>query len=124
MTASITLDFLPPEEYSPNSTACWQAKSRAGKRAKEAVYCYAKQTRQEPMTYAHVHYHVIIAQERPRDVDNWLARAKPMTDGLVRAGLIKADDHKHCRLSISFEVDKSRAPRTIITVSALEGPLT
>lgn len=119
---SIVVDMHPPEEYGLNSTACWQAKYNAGKTARDYVYCQAKNSRQEAVTYALVHYHIICDCERERDDDNWLARCKPMTDALVKAGLIKKDSHKYCKLSISFEIDKARAPRTIITVTAAGGP--
>ncbi len=80
----------------------------------------AKQARFDPCTYAYVHYHVISACNGRRDDDNYYARCKPFLDGLRDAGVIKDDDHKHVRLSISHEVDKTRAPMTIITVTRVD----
>lgn len=116
---TVTLNIHPPEECSPNWRGHWAVKSRASRAAREAVKLSAHQADGGPYHKAHIHYHVICAAERPRDIDNWLARCKPMTDGLRDAGIIGADDHKHLSLSMTFEVNKNRAPSTVITVTEM-----
>jgi len=62
---------------------------------------------------------IYCAEERIRDADNWLARFKPGMDGLVDAGVLKADDVNHLAVTeVVFVVDAGAAPKTIIEIKA------
>ena len=59
-------------------------------------------------------YH-LLKKLRERDEDNLRARFKPGQDALVQAGLIEGDTVEHLVMGkINVEVDRSRAPLTII----------
>ena len=96
MTISIELPYLPPKEFSRNSRVHWTALHRV----KDQVYDDILITLLEsgfkkdvqPLDTATVTFTFYIPDKRNRDADNLITSAKPMLDGLVRAGVI-ADDN-------------------------------
>lgn len=110
--------MLPPKECSPNWRGHWSARMRASRAYKEAVYyCSYGVTRPEkPYEHAQVNITCVVAEDRIRDADNWHGRFKPGMDALVAAGIIAYDDVNHINSWVEFEVDKDRAPATIIKV--------
>ena len=93
---SIELPYLPPKEFSRNS----RVHSTALHRVKDQVYDDILITLLEsgfkkdvqPLDTATVTFTFYIPDKRNRDADNLITSAKPMLDGLVRAGVI-ADDN-------------------------------
>ena len=60
----------------------------------------------------------VFKEQRRRDLDNWIGRLKGYWDGIVKAGIIEDDNIDIVTsINVKFEVDKSRAPLTIITLS-------
>jgi len=121
----INIPQLPPAEYSPNARVHWAQRYKVGKAYKKAVYYEAVDARNKAdwkaLEYAELELEFIVAEERIRDADNWIARQKPGTDALVDAGIILYDDLRHltCK-GIKFTVDKERAPMSVITVKEVE----
>jgi len=121
----IVVRMLPPVEFSPNWRGHWGKRYRAGKDYKAAVGWCAKEAMQKhpdksrfPFGKVELELLFIVAEERVRDADNWLARQKAGQDALVEVGLIAKDDSEHLTVkSIKFEVDRKRAPATVIRVT-------
>ena len=90
---------------------------KASSAARTATKLLADGSSSECFSKARIHYHIVCGEERLRDPDNWLARCKPITDGLRDAHIIKSDDWRCVSYKVSFEIDKARAPLTIITVT-------
>ena len=60
----------------------------------------------------------VFKETRRRDLDNWIGRLKGYWDGIVKAGIIEDDNIDIITsINVKFEIDKSRAPLTIITLS-------
>ncbi len=117
----IEVSQLPPASGSPNSRVHWHKRHEEGKVYQKAVYYEAVNERNkvnwQALEYAEMELEFVVAEERIRDADNWLAREKPGTDAVVKAGIILHDDLKHltCK-GIKFTVDKERAPMSIISI--------
>ncbi len=63
----------------------------------------------------------VVAEDRIRDIDNWLARLKPGLDALCLAKIIVSDSSKCLEFGkITFEIDPARAPMTVIEVKKSE----
>ena len=114
--------MLPPVECSPNWRGHWGKRMRASRTYKEAVYYCACSVRPgAPYQYAVLEIICVVAQRRVRDEDNWKARFKPGQDALVLAGVIAFDDTAHLKVKpVRFEVNRSRAPATVIRVARLK----
>ena len=64
---------------------------------------------------------MVYAVERVRDRDNIISMFKPGLDAVVRAGLIAGDDSKRLHWGdVNIEVDRDRAPLTIIELKEEE----
>ena len=65
---------------------------------------------------------VIPNRHHIKDSDNAMASIKPAIDGCVDAGIIVDDspDHLQYEMPIIWQVDKERAPLTIIEIERLE----
>ena len=60
----------------------------------------------------------VFKEQRRRDLDNWIGRLKGYWDGIVKARIIEDDNIDIITsINVKFEVDKERAPLTIITLS-------
>jgi len=123
MNIRIEVPMLPPREYSPNWRGHWSQRLRAGKYYRQAVYYSALEAGNKlteaggklPLMWAQLDLTFVFPEERIRDEDNHRARFKPGQDALVTAGLLAGDDPAHLRMGkIAIEVDKARAPLTVI----------
>lgn len=116
----IEVPALPPKECSPNARVHWAARYKAGKKFKEVVGWSARASIPNladfvPMDKAEMSLTFVVAEKRIHDADNFIARFKPGQDALVTMGLLAQDDINHLTVTgIKFEVDKTRAPMTII----------
>lgn len=122
----ITVPALPPVEMSPNSRAHFFVKAKVSKQFKNDVFYCARDVITKyrlglfPLVVVKVELTFIFRDNRRRDVDNMLGRFKPGMDALKAAGVIVDDDARHLQIgSVKIEVDKGRAPLTIIDVTEL-----
>ena len=120
MTISIELPYLPPKEFSRNSRVHWTALHRV----KDQVYDDILITLLEsgfkkdvqPLDTATVTFTFYIPDKRNRDADNLITSAKPMLDGLVRAGVIADDNLMAIGVPVYKWESRPRKPGTLITV--------
>ena len=119
MIQIIEIPMLPPRALNPNGRAHWATKRKIAEPLKQAIALESK--RLEPVKgKVLITITFITAQKRRRDGDNWLASMKPLIDTLVRTGFLTDDDSSSVSYApVVFEVDKSRAPRTILTIEEI-----
>lgn len=93
---TITLPYLPPDSYSPNSRVSWQEKR--GKRGDnnrvlDDVRMLVWEAKWDGITFPAAHCVVTfhLPTKHKRDHDNLIARAKPIWDALVKLEVL-ADD--------------------------------
>ncbi len=118
----IEVSQLPPIECSPNWRGHWAKRYQAGEIYKSAVYYSCVDARNMELAKgrlvfirARLNLTFIFPQQRRRDKDNLIARFKPGLDGIVASGLVVDDDAEHLEIvDIGVQVDKKRAPLTII----------
>lgn len=117
----IEVNQLLPTEYSLNWRGVWQQRYKAGRAYGSAVFysCVDYKNRLGdkfvPLRVARLDLTLVYAMERVRDRDNCISMFKPGLDAIVRAGLIAGDDSKRLHWGeVNIEVDKDRAPLTII----------
>lgn len=122
----IEVSQLPPISASPNWRGNWSERYKAGRIYQEAVYysCVDARNRLErlpchpgfpPFEKPRLDLTFVFPNHRTRDEDNLRARFKPGLDGIVQAGLIEGDTIELLELGkITVEVDRDRAPLTII----------
>lgn len=117
----IEVPILPPAELSPNARVHWAERYRAAQSFLEAVYYSCVQAMNQagrekwPYCKARVSLTFVFPRGRRRDKDNLVAMFKPGLDALVKVGLLTDDDSKHLTIGeVKVEVDKERAPLTII----------
>jgi crossover junction endodeoxyribonuclease RusA len=86
---------LPPATLSPNARPHWRAKAKAVRECRQTTYLSAlvALARRPPprWTFCRVEYQFQFADHRHRDLDNLIAAAKPVLDGLVDAGVLSDD---------------------------------
>lgn len=105
---------------SPNWRGHWSVKSPAAAAFRDAVrlYCINQRNltkRWVPFARPVMDLTFIFDVERERDEDNMRTRFKPGLDGLVDAELLVDDNPKRLITGkLTTEVDKDRAPLTII----------
>ncbi len=91
---SIKIDHLPYKELSPNARVHWRTRHKFTQSAKAEVYYLA----QEKLDHwkapkkAMISYVFTVTSYHNRDLDNLLASCKAFQDGLVQAGILRADD--------------------------------
>lgn len=129
----IEVPLLPGEELSPNARVHWSGRSRASRIYGQAVFycCVDVRNRLErrrwqpgfpPFRRPRLDLTFVFREYRERDEDNLRAQFKPGQDAIVRAGLIEGDSPKHIVMGqVTIEVDKERAPLTIIELAEIEG---
>jgi hypothetical protein len=117
----IEVPLLPGEELSPNARAHWSDRHQAAVVFFNAVYysCVDAINRsgqvRRPYPKARLNLTFVFSQERKRDRDNLISMFKPGLDAIVQAGLLEDDDSRHLEIGeVKVEVDKERAPLTII----------
>lgn len=117
----IEVPLLPPSPCSPNWRGYWRQRYQAGRVYGLAVFykCVDYRTRLgskfSPIQVARLDLTVVYAVERVRDRDNIISMFKPGLDAIVTAGLIAGDDSKRLHWGkVTVEVDRARAPLTII----------
>lgn len=118
----VEVSQLPPVEYSPNWRGHWSQRYQAGILYGNAVFYSAVDARNRretkvwhPFKRARLNLTFVFPYRRRLDEDNLRARFKPGQDALVRAGLIEDDAMENIALGeIEVEVDRARAPLTII----------
>ena len=119
----IEVNQLPPVEYSLNFRGHWSKRYRAGRDYGLAIYYSAMDPRYRlasftPFEKARIDLTFVFATNRKRDRDNLIARFKPGLDALVDANILTDDSSKCVKFGeINIEVDKSRAPMTIIKLT-------
>ena len=113
----IIVEHLPYRELSPNSREHFMVKARAVKAQREEVGWLAKVQwhDQSPMRHARISYRFIVQDKRHRDIDNLIASAKSMVDGLVDGGVLEADDAEHLALG-QCNILRGAVNQTIILV--------
>lgn len=130
----IEVPFLPPAECSPNARVHWSDRYKTSSPYQSSVFYCAVDARNRlyhrprrigdsdpPFDRARLDLTFVVANRRSRDEDNWRARFVPGQNALVQAGLIPDDMPAHLVLGeIHFEVDKARAPLTIIDLVAVQ----
>jgi len=119
MLQHIEIPFLPPRALNPNGRAHWATKRKVAEPLKQAIALESK--RLDPVKgKVLITITFITAQKRRRDGDNWLASMKPLIDTLVKTDFLPDDDSSSVSYApVIFEVDKSRAPRTILTIEEI-----
>lgn len=118
---------LPPVEYSPNWRGHWAQRYQAGITYSKAVYYSAVDARnretEECQSFKRARLNLIIVfpYKRRFDEDNLRARFKPGQDALVHAGLVVGDTMENLVMGkIEVQVDKTRAPLTIIELEEIK----
>jgi hypothetical protein len=129
----IEVPLLPGKELSPNARVLWPDRHQAARIYGDAVFysCVDVRNRLErlpwrlgfpPFRRPRLDLTFVFPEHRERDEDNLRSQFKPGQDAIVRAGLIEGDSTEQIILGkISIEVDKERAPLTIIELQEAEG---
>jgi len=124
MKIIINIPALPPKEASPNWRGHWSEKYRAMRDYKSLVIVRAREAMRanhptQPITTATIATTLIVRDARYiKDGDNAIASLKAAIDGIVEAGILK--DDKYINVSpVRYEIDRERAPGTIIEVQPM-----
>lgn len=122
----IEVSQLPPASSSPNSRAYWANRFKDARIYQNAVFyeCIDARNKLErlpwcpgfpPFKKPRLDLTFIFPNYRKRDEDSLRARFKPGQDALVQAGLFEDDSMEDVVMGeIKVEVDRNRAPLTII----------
>jgi len=115
----IEIPMLPPKEASPNWRGHWTARYRAMEVYKTITILSARQRHPiQPITTATIRTTLVVKDRRYRaDPDNAIASLKAAIDGIVAAGIL-TDDKYIKVLPVVFDIDKERAPMTILEIEA------
>lgn len=124
MNLTIHIPALPPKEASPNWRGHWTEKYRAMRDYKTLVIVKAREAMRanhptQPIPTARLSITFIVKDRRYiKDGDNAIASLKAAIDGIVEAGILK--DDKYIKVSpVRYEIDKDRAPGTIIEIQPI-----
>jgi len=116
----ICIPMLPGRELNLNYHGHWSRKAKAAREFREAVGWCAKVERRRWLQgheRAELSITFVVRDARYyKDPDNAIASLKPAIDGCVDAGVIQGDDDEHLcyRLPILYQIDKEKAPMTIL----------
>jgi len=100
-----TLPYLPPACFSPNSRCHWSKRKQWADQIEVdmRVVLYSFVATRYTFDKIELKYIICCKQQRKRDFDNFVARTKPMTDAMVRIGLLADDSPEHItELSLQF----------------------
>ncbi len=122
----IEVSQLPPASSSPNSRVHWAKRYKDAKAYQSAVFyeCIDARNKLErvhwqpgfpPFQKPRLDLTFVFQDYRKRDEDNLRTRFKPGLDAIVQATLIEGDSIEQIVMGkLRVEVDKGRAPMTII----------
>ena len=132
-TITIEVDGLPPPELRGNGRrrTHWAQQRRIAEDwlwlVRQGLEPWWGHLPQQPWPVAEAEVVFVVPDHKRRDEDNWTIALKELWDYLCPPtpqrhgiGLIKDDSAECLTVNISFEVDKERAPRTIITLTRKE----
>jgi Holliday junction resolvase RusA-like endonuclease len=121
---TITIPQLPSASLKPGFRGGWWLIRKAKVNDTEMAYVYALIAYRErkkfsiPLKKVKADVTFVFREKRRRDLDNWIGRLKGFWDGIVQAGIIEDDNIEVVTsISVKFEIDKTRGPLTIITLS-------
>jgi Holliday junction resolvase RusA-like endonuclease len=124
---TITIPELPSAALKSGFRGGWWLIRKAKVHDTEMAYVYSLIAYREkngdgrlslPMKSVTASVTYVFKETRRRDLDNWIGRLKGYWDGIVKAGIIEDDNIDIITsINVKFEIDKSRAPLTIITLS-------
>ena len=104
MTLTITIPGRPP---TPNSRRHWRAVHADNTKWKTVAWMSANKAvpgrRMPNIQRAAVAIEFVVPDRRHRDLDNLIASTKPLTDGIVAAGVL-ADDSSDVLVSVTYSV--------------------
>lgn len=114
---TITLPYLPPAEFSPNSRVYWTQRHIAGRKAKDDIWAlvHAEGWQGPALSGATVTISWGLPTKKIIDWDNLIARTKPLIDGLVDAGVLVGDSVRDYQPEYRW-YDSPRKPQTVIEV--------
>ena len=117
---SITLNQLPPKEFSANARVHYMARYKVIQKAHDDIIALVKEQgwRNPPLGRALVKVHFQLPDRRRRDHDQLVGRMKPYFDGLVHAQVISDDNLDVIGWPQYSSSICPRSPATIITVEA------
>lgn len=124
-TVKVEIPILPPRELNPNWRGHWAARAATGKIYRNAAMLFALQAShcsRPAFSRAEVSITIVIPDRRHvRDTDNVLASIKPAMDGCIDAEIIKDDapGNLSYAMPVSYEIDKDRAPLTVLEFKEL-----
>ena len=114
---SITINSLPPAEFSPNSRVHWAKRDVARVLAHDLVISLvnAEGWQGPALDRAEVTVSWGVNDKRRRDTDNFVGRTKPYIGGLVHAGVLVDDSSRN--VVYQFQWQEAKQKETIITVT-------
>lgn len=88
--------IIPGRPPTPNARRHWRLEARDAKEWRSIAQATAEAALAgsgpwEPIRRCRMEVTFIVSQDRPRDLDNLVASSKPLTDGLVDAGVLVDD---------------------------------
>lgn len=112
--AHIEIPLLPTRAMNPNGRAHWAVRRKDVKPFQQAVALQCKGLRFQKVL---ITLTFVVPDHRRRDGDNYLASMKSTLDILVWEGVVKDDSSEYVSYApVQFEVDRERAPVTIIEI--------
>lgn len=93
-----------PNDHTKNPRAKWAIIAKWRAWAKRIVVDAIPEEQRVPLMYAAITVKVVVPDLRARDWENAVASLKPITDGIVEAGLLVDDSSRHVVWrSVDFE---------------------
>lgn len=114
---TITVPGLPPKEFDPNGRGHHMARHRASVQAHSDIIALVREQgwHGPAMDKAEITLAWGYDKSRNRDSDNFLARSKPLIDGLTRAEVIVDDSAQHVTYNLAGFY-RAKQNETVITV--------
>ena len=120
---SITLPYLPPREFSPNSRVHWRTRHKAGVQAKNDIIALVREQQWQgpPLEGATVTVKWGLPSKGAFDWDNLIARTKPLIAALVDAGVLTGDSVRDYQPEYGWFYNPKK-PQTVIEVTPCQTP--